>query len=975
MRLFRDCVIVASNRAQAARLRGQVDARVEAGLYPREVRFHVTADPDGGRVGSGGAAILAAHSMRDTLARGEPVLVINAGGESRRLPAYAAEGKLFAPLPFASSSIFPPVVLDQQLGFFLRFPWEEGEMLVSSGDVAVDFDTDGLGEPRGDVCGFAQSGSFEVGSRHGVFKLDRARSGVVDFFQKESVDFLRREAALEGSRTCAVDTGVVGFSPGGVQRLHSLGSAPVAPGTSLIDLLGQGSASVDLYVELLMSFLGGVSFERYREKVRPHSRLGETVLAAIHSAFSGVDFRAHVTRGTRFLHFGSLAEYPDSCEKLVAACAFPFYTGDDAELRPVLSESTVQFNSVETTCVPQPGARHIYLESCERSHILSAGGSNMFIGLRERTFSATVPAGICIDERGTPDGTWLLVYGSDDTWRCRSDPHDVVFCGVPIDEWAAGRGLALDQIFPRPDSPVETAFDLWDAHLYAANTGEHFVEGYWSAAAVDDGWREQFLSARRRSLREISDAESLPVREERRMALRRRLLRDGILGGNGWLSVPAWDFCRAFGPADTERLTAAYRSTGDELVRLYRSRVIDRLLPAGAPADAVAADQLDYLSGSRVLPPLRRSVKIDQIVWARSPVRLDLAGGWTDTPPFTLREGGEVVNVAVNLNDQPPIQVFCRPTEEPTIRLHSIDLGAGETVREFGELAAFRSPGSPFALPKAALTLLGLTAGRAGTKSLADELRRIGCGIEISLLSAVPKGSGLGTSSILGATILASLERFFGLAVPRDELFRQVLQLELMLTTGGGWQDQIGGVVGGVKYIASSPGLRPRPVVDQLDPFVFEEPECASRFTLYYTGITRLAKDILQDVVGRANSMEPSYLFTLRRLKQLARGARQAVSRRDLNELSRVLGESWEANKLIHPSTTNDEVEALLAGLRGMFSGMKLLGAGGGGYVLFLSDSPDRAHRLLDRLESIEHERARVVGMSISREGLQVTVS
>ncbi len=975
MSIFRNCVIVASDSAQGSRLRGQVEARVEAGIYPREVRFHVTADPEGGRVGSGGAAILAAYAMRASLARGESVLVINAGGESRRMPAYAPEGKLFAPIPLASSSLFPPVLLDQQLGFFLRYPWEEGEMLVCSGDVAVDFETDGLGEQRGEVYGFAHSGPLELGSRHGVFKLDRARAAVTDFFQKESVDFLRREAALEGSQTCAVDTGVVGFSSLGVDRLQSLARADAAAGVALIDLLQRGGARVDLYVELLMSFLTGVSFERYREKVKPHSVLDEQSLAAIHSAFAGADFRAHLTRGTHFLHFGSLTEYPHSCERLVAACDLPFYATDDAELRPVQSESIVQLNSVQTTCAPQPGARHIYLECCEHSRVLAAGGCNIFIGLKGRTFAGPIPAGICLDERVTADGTWLLVYGSDDTWRGRAAPHDVTYCGAPVDEWAACRNIALDQVFLPGSAAAETRFDLWDAHLFVSGADEGFAEGYWNAGVVDDGWRTRFLSARRQSLRAITAATTLAAREERRMALRRQLLREAILGGNGWLSVPAQEFCRIFTAADAERLALLYRSTDDHLVRLYRSRVLDALVPAGAPAATATGEDIDYLSGSHTLAPLRRAVKRDQIVWARSPVRLDLAGGWTDTPPFTLREGGEVVNVAVNLNDQPPIQVFCRPTEEPAIRLHSIDLGAGETIRDFAGLEAFRCPGSPFALPKAALTLLGLGAARAGAASLADQLRRIGCGIEISLLSAVPKGSGLGTSSILGATILAALERFFGLTVAREELFRQVLQLELMLTTGGGWQDQIGGVAGGVKYIASSPGLRPRPVVDQLDPFIFEEPDCASRFTLYYTGITRLAKDILQDVVGRANGLEPAYLFTLRHLKQLARSARQSVSRRNLEELGRVLSASWEANKLIHPSTTNDEVETLLAGLQGLYTGMKLLGAGGGGYVLFLSGSVDQAYRLRDRLDSTEHERARVVGMRISREGLQVTVS
>ena len=64
----------------------------------------------------------------------------------------------------------------------------------------------------------------------------------------------------------------------------------------------------------------------------------------------------------------------------------------------------------------------------------------------------------------------------------------------------------------------------------------------------------------------------------------------------------------------------------------------------------------------------RRNVLEDQIVWGRSPIRLDLAGGWTDTPPYCIENGGQVVNLAVDLNGQPPIQVFARICKDPAHR-------------------------------------------------------------------------------------------------------------------------------------------------------------------------------------------------------------------------------------------------------------------------------------------------------------------
>ena len=76
----------------------------------------------------------------------------------------------------------------------------------------------------------------------------------------------------------------------------------------------------------------------------------------------------------------------------------------------------------------------------------------------------------------------------------------------------------------------------------------------------------------------------------------------------------------------------------------------------------------------------RLNVYRDQIVWGRSPVRIDLAGGWTDTPPYCMYAGGNVVNVAIELNGQPPLQVYVKPARESRIILRSIDIGAMECI-------------------------------------------------------------------------------------------------------------------------------------------------------------------------------------------------------------------------------------------------------------------------------------------------------
>jgi galactokinase/mevalonate kinase-like predicted kinase len=197
-----------------------------------------------------------------------------------------------------------------------------------------------------------------------------------------------------------------------------------------------------------------------------------------------------------------------------------------------------------------------------------------------------------------------------------------------------------------------------------------------------------------------------------------------------------------------------------------------------------------------------------------------------------------------------------------------------------------------------------------------------------------------------------------------------------MLTTGGGWQDQIGGLVPGVKCVESRPGLRPHPVVHQLDPFLFQDPGSLTCCTLFYTGITRLAKNILAEVVDQVNGSSKAYLFTLRHMAQLALDAKSAIERRDLDGLADVIALSWEANKRVHPSTTNEEVEEILQATRPHFRGAKLLGAGGGGYALFLSPGRREADAVRDVLRrEFENHRARLVDFSLSGCGLEVSVS
>ena len=374
----------------------------------------------------------------------------------------------------------------------------------------------------------------------------------------------------------------------------------------------------------------------------------------------------------------------------------------------------------------------------------------------------------------------------------------------------------------------------------------------------------------------------------------------------------------------------------------------------------------------------RLSVYSDQIVWGRSPVRIDLAGGWTDTPPYCLMEGGNVVNIAIELNSQPPLQVYIKPCKERHIILRSIDLGAMEKVTSYEELSDFNHVGSPFSIPKAALALAGFLPQFSVDKyhTLHDQLEAFGGGFEITLLSAIPAGSGLGTSSILAATVLGAIADFCGLNWDKNEICNRTLILEQLLTTGGGWQDQYGGVLRGAKLLMTASGIDQNPQVRWLPDHLFTGTDYQQCHLLYYTGITRTANSILADIVRGMFLNSTEHLELLAQMKHHALDLYEAIQREQFDEMGRLIRKTWEQNKKLDSGTNPPQIESIIRLIDDYCLGYKLPGAGGGGFLYMIAKDTGAAAKIRGILSQHPiNDRARFVGMTLSDKGFQISRS
>ena len=427
-------------------------------------------------------------------------------------------------------------------------------------------------------------------------------------------------------------------------------------------------------------------------------------------------------------------------------------------------------------------------------------------------------------------------------------------------------------------------------------------------------------------------------------------------------------------PLMTRIHDAMFRGDSDKAFSLLRHGITSRNLLPPSCVPSVASGLRP--SASFLLP--RKQIADDQIVWGRSPVRIDIAGGWTDTPPYCLMEGGNVINLAIELNGQPPLQAYVKPSKDYRIVLRSIDLGAVEVVETTEQLMDFMHVGSPFSIPKAALVLAGFgnSSPSLHTPSLLQKLEAFGSGIELTLLSAIPAGSGLGTSSILAATVLGALNDFCGLGWDKNEIGHRTLMLEQMLTTGGGWQDQFGGVLGGVKLLQTGRGFAQNPQVRWLPNDLWTQPEYRPCHLLYYTGITRTAKQILAEIVRRMFLNDNAELRLLREMKEHTMEMYEAIQQNDFQRMGLLMRKTWQQNQALDSGTNPPAVASLTDLIDDLCLGYKLPGAGGGGYLYMIAKNPEAAARIKQILsDHRQNKNARFVEMDLSLKGLQVSRS
>lgn len=361
------------------------------------------------------------------------------------------------------------------------------------------------------------------------------------------------------------------------------------------------------------------------------------------------------------------------------------------------------------------------------------------------------------------------------------------------------------------------------------------------------------------------------------------------------------------------------------------------------------------------------------------PIRIDLAGGWTDTPPITyeLEGGGVCVNVAVSLEGQDPVYASARRLDSPSLVMQPPEDKESPTLiwTSMDDIRDYHQPLAPGALFKCAVIALGLVDPMS-SRSLYDQLNyNVGGGIEIRMKSTLPQGSGLGTSSVLSAALLAAICTAVGLEYNNDSIVHAVLILEQLLTTGGGWQDQVGGLLPGFKYTVSPDRLPVSVQIETLTPPKEFIQAFNDRVVCIYTGRQRLARSLLQDVIRHWYAREPSILDAVRSLRDNSYVCRNAILAGDIEQVGVCLSKYWAAKRVMAPQSEPKFVVDIREAVADLIYGSELTGAGGGGFFVCITKEPNQLEVIKARLANLPSAKDMLfMRANVHEEGLTVRI-
>lgn len=937
-------ILTASNEQQAEGFRRQIEER--SAFLPPQTKFAVIPDRGGVRVGSGGATLSVLKYLHEQEGGFEDlrVLVIHSGGDSRRVPQYSALGKLFSPVPHELPDGRTSTLFDEFIICMSSMPSRIREgMLLLSGDVLLLFNPLQIDYNGRNAAAISFKETAETGKDHGVF-LNGENGNVKKFLHKQTVESLIGYGAVNDRGHVDIDTGAVIFPREMMDSLYGL----IATEADYDRFVNQ-TVRLSLYGDFLYPLAEDSTLEQfYKEK--PEGKFCPELTCARKEVWEALrPYRLKLLRlaPAKFIHFGTTGEILMLMNHGVEEYQ---NLGWSHQVNSSIKTKTCSgYNSILSSSARI--GENCYLE-CSFVHRHAKIGSNVLLSYID-IHGETIPDNVVLHGLKQRNGKFVVrIYGIED------NPKENRLFGMDLDE--IGEKFGVDLWADSSSAGITDSHCLWTANLYpekdtieeataaalelydlAASPSCNATPGTWNSSSrrsLCSGFNEadpEAIIAWEKRMRELVQMDEIAK------AIREHTPASNMNTTGALTSIQKKWLDNRLKQADfSEKMRLHYylgNILGDEEEVQNCFRTIQSVI-LGA-----AIKSLKYNESAKIVTD-RHTVKL--------PLRVNFGGGWSDTPPYCNEHGGTVLNAAILLKGEKPVEVTLEKIPAYKIIFDSRDMDVHGEFDCIEPLQSTGDPFDPFALQKACLLACGVIP-REG-HSLEEVLQRLGGGFVMhSEVNNVPKGSGLGTSSILSAACVKAVFEFTGISYTEDDLYSHVLVMEQIMSTGGGWQDQVGGVTPGLKFTTSAPGIEQKVNVTHLTLSENTKKELGERFALIYTGQRRLARNLLRDVIGRYVGNEPDSLFALNEIQRVAALMRFELERGNVDEFAKLLDYHWELSQKVDKGSTNTLIDQIFGSIDDLIDGRLVCGAGGGGFLQVILRRGVSKKQVQDRLKSV----------------------
>lgn len=336
------------------------------------------------------------------------------------------------------------------------------------------------------------------------------------------------------------------------------------------------------------------------------------------------------------------------------------------------------------------------------------------------------------------------------------------------------------------------------------------------------------------------------------------------------------------------------------------------------------------------------------IVRSKAPLRLGLAGGGTDVSPYSDNYGGCVLNATIDMYAYTTLE----PHSEQTVEFVAKDL-------QQSWKGTSRAP----VLVAGELLLHKAIHARVCKEFLGGQPLPL----RVTTHSDAPPGSGLGTSSTMVVSILAAYAEYLKLPLGDYDLAHLAFDIERNdCKLSGGKQDQYAATFGGVNFMEFAANDK---VI--INPLRIKEPivnELHARLLLYYTGQSRESAKIIDEQIKAVNTVGSKSVDSMHELKRIAYEMKERLLKNDLDGVTKLFRDSWVAKKQMAHSISNSRIDeaadlAMAAGAKGV----KVSGAGGGGFMMIFVDPPQK----LDVQRALAATDGHFVKFNFTQNGVQ----